>query len=74
MEELEKEILGLENDFQQHRDRKIHSLLVNKKLKYNTLCTYRAEKDILRTRQRYYKLGDRAHSLAIKERGEFKNN
>lgn len=63
VEELEKEILGLEKDFQKHRDKKIYSLLVKRKLKYNTLCTYRAEKDILRTKQRYYLLGEKAHKV-----------
>lgn len=63
VEELEKEILGLEKDFQQHRDKKIYSLLVKRKLQYNTLCTYRAEKDILRTKQRYYELGEKAHKV-----------
>lgn len=60
---LEKEILGLEKDFQQHRDKKIYSLLVKRKLKYNTLCTSGAEKDILRTKQRYYELGEKAHKV-----------
>lgn len=63
MEKLEKEILGLEKDFQQHRDKKIYSLLVSKKLKYNTLCTYKTEKNILRTRQRYYELGEKANKV-----------
>ena len=37
--------------------------LVNKKLQYNTLQTYRTEKLILRSKQRYYELGERSHKI-----------
>lgn len=63
IEGLEREILQLEKEFQQSRDKIIYRLLVNKKLKYNTLSTYRAEKNILRTKQRYYELGEKAHKV-----------
>lgn len=51
------------NSFQQSRDKKIYRLLVNKKLKYNMLSTHRAEKNILRTKQRYYELGEKPHKV-----------
>jgi len=37
--------------------------LVNKKLRYNTLHTYKIEKNILRNKQRYYELGEKAHKI-----------
>lgn len=55
--------MGLKKTFNNIGIGRYVSLLVNKKLKYNTLCTYRAEKNILRTRQWYYELGERAHKV-----------
>ena len=43
-EELEADMLKLEKEFQQSRSKEVHQLLVNKKLKYNTLHTYKIEK------------------------------
>lgn len=37
IEELEADILKLEKEFQQSRSREVHQLLVNKKLRYNTI-------------------------------------
>ena len=55
--ELEADILKLEKEFQQSGSKELYQRLVNKKLKYNTLHTYRVEKIILRTKQKYYELG-----------------
>lgn len=55
--ELEKEISHLEKEHQMSRSRETYRTLVNKKLKYNLLNTYRIERNILRTKQRYYELG-----------------
>lgn len=63
IEELEADILKLEKEFQQSKSKDIHQLLVNKKLRYNTLHTYRIEKNIMRSKQRYYELGEKAHKI-----------
>lgn len=41
IEELETDILKLEREFQKSRSKEVHQLLVNKKLQYNTLHTYK---------------------------------
>lgn len=40
-----------ELEFQQSKSKEVHQLLVNKKLKYNTLHTYKIEINILKTKQ-----------------------
>ena len=61
--QLEKEISYLEKEHQMSRSREIYRSLENKKLKYNLLNTYRIEKNILRTKQRYYELGKKAQKV-----------
>lgn len=63
IEELETEILRLEKEFQQSGSEELYKLLVNKKLEYNMLDTYKIEKVISRTKQRYYELGEKAHKI-----------
>ena len=63
LEELETDILKLEKEFQQSKSKDVHQLLVNKKLQYNTLHTYKIEKNILRSKQKYYELGEKAHKI-----------
>ena len=63
VEELEAVILKLEKEFQQSRSKEVHQLLVNKMLKYNKLHSYKIEKKILRSKQRYYVLGEKAHKV-----------
>ena len=63
IEELEGDILKLEKEFQKSRSKDVHQSLVNKKLSYNTLHTYKIEKNILRNKQRYYELGEKAHKI-----------
>ena len=40
---MEADILKLEKEFQQSRSKEVYQLLVNKKLKYNTVNTYKIE-------------------------------
>lgn len=63
MDKLEKEILLLEKDYQRSCSSDTYQSLVQKKLQYNTLDTYKTERAILRTRQRYYELGEKAHKI-----------
>lgn len=60
---LEKEITILEKDLQQRGSVEKHRRLISKKLKYNTINTYRMEKMITKSKQRYYELGERAHKV-----------
>ena len=63
---MEADILKLEKEFQQSRSKEVYQLLVNKKLKYNTVNTYKIEqkkKNILRSKQRYYELEEKAHKI-----------
>lgn len=60
---LEKEILHLEKEHQVSHSRETYRTLVNKKLKYNMLNTYRLERNILRNKQRYYELGEKAQKV-----------
>ena len=62
-ERLEKEITVLEKDLQKVSSDTKKIQLANKKFQYNTLQTYRTEKLILRTNQRYYELGERAQKV-----------
>ena len=61
--DLEREISHLEKEHQMSHSRDIYQTLVNKKLQYNLLNTYRIEKNILRTKQRYYELGEKAQKV-----------
>ncbi|KAF3854330.1 hypothetical protein F7725_022385 [Dissostichus mawsoni] len=63
IEKLETDILKLEKEFQQSGSKVLYQSLLNMKLKYNTLHTYKIEKAILRTKQRYYELGEKAHKI-----------
>lgn len=63
IEELEADILKLEKQFKQSKCKDEHQLMVNTNLRYNTLHTYGTEKNIMRTKQRYYKLGEKAHKI-----------
>lgn len=74
MEVLEKDILKLEKEFQQFGSKELYNSLVSKKLKYNTLDTYKTERTILKTKQKYYQLGEKARKVATEGRGKFKDN
>lgn len=63
MEVLEKDILKLEKEFQQSGSKELYNSLVNKKLKYNTLDTYKTKITILKRKQKYYELRERAHKV-----------
>lgn len=63
IDKLEKEILLLEKDYQRNGLTDTYQSLVQKKLQYNTLNTYKIERAILRTKQRYYELGEKAHKV-----------
>ena len=56
--ELEKEISNLEKEHQMSHSREIYRSLVNKKLKYNLLNTYKIKK-----KKRYYELGEKAQNV-----------
>lgn len=63
MEVLEKDMLKLEKEVQQSGSKELYNSLVNKNLKYNTLDTYKTERTILKTKQKYSELGERAHKV-----------
>lgn len=60
---LEREISHLEKEHQMSHSKEIYQSLVNKKLQCNLLNTYRIEKNILRTKQRYYEWGEKAQKV-----------
>lgn len=62
-DKLQKEILFLEKDYQKNGSSDTYQSLVQKKVQYNTLDTYKIKRAILRTRQRYYELGEKAHKI-----------
>ena len=62
-DKLEKEITKLEKESQRSMSEEKRKELVNKKLQYNTLQTYKTEKAIIRTKQRYYELGERSYKI-----------
>lgn len=62
-DKLQKEILFLEKDYQRNGSSDTYQSLVQKNLQYNTLDTYKIKRAILRTRQRYYELGENAHKI-----------
>ena len=63
IDKLEKEITKLEKESQRSMSEVKQRELVNKKLQYNTLQTNKTEKIIMRTKQRYYELGERSHKV-----------
>jgi hypothetical protein len=62
---LESEISELEKTYQRGPTKDLYRLLVNKKLKYNILYTYQAERAITKSKQRYYELGEKAQSIGM---------
>ncbi len=60
---LELQIHALEKTYQNAPTKDIYRELVNLKLKYNTMNTYQAERVIIRSKQRFYELGEKAHKV-----------
>lgn len=57
---LEVEKLVLEKLYHKSQTKDIYKELLNKKIEYNKLNTYQAEKAIIYSNQRYYELGEKA--------------
>ena len=64
---LESDIFELEKTYQRGPTKDLYSLMVNKKLKYNTLNTYKAERAITKSKQHYYELGEKAHKVLARQ-------
>ena len=63
LELLEAEIKSLEKEHLKTSSEGIHRALLRKCNQYNVSNTYKTEKTLLRTRQRYYELGDKGKKL-----------
>ena len=63
LELLEAEIKSLEKEHLKTSSEGIHRALLRKCNQYNVSNTYKTEKTLLRTRQRYYELGDKGNKL-----------
>ena len=63
LELLEAEIRSLEKEHFKTRSDGLYKTLLRKRNQYNISSTYKTEKALLRTRQRYYELGDRGNKL-----------
>lgn len=63
LELLEAEITSLAKEHLKTRSEGIHRALLRKRNQYNVSNTYKTEKALLRTRQRYYELGDKGNKL-----------
>lgn len=64
MNKLESEISTLEKLYHRAQSKDVYKeLLNNKKLEYNKMNTYQAERAIISSKQRYYELGEKAHKV-----------
>ena len=63
MDTLEAEIKRLEKEHFKTRSEGLHKTLLRKRNQYNTSNTYKTERALLRTRQKYYELGDKGNKL-----------
>uniref|UniRef100_A0A3B4X6N3 Reverse transcriptase domain-containing protein n=1 Tax=Seriola lalandi dorsalis TaxID=1841481 RepID=A0A3B4X6N3_SERLL len=63
LELLEAEIRNLEKEHFKTRSEGLYRALIRKRNQYNVINTYKTEKALLRTRQRYYELGDKGNKL-----------
>lgn len=63
LDSIEAEIQTLEKAYQRTSSKDTYRTLVNKKIQYNNLNTYQTEKSIMRSRQKYYELGEKASKV-----------
>ncbi len=63
MNKLESEISTLEKLYHRAQSKDVYKELINKKLEYNKINTYQAERVIISSKQRYYELGEKAHEV-----------
>ena len=63
LDTLEAEIKSLEKEHFKRRSEGLHKTLLRKRNQYNISNTYKTERALLRTRQRYYELGDKGNKL-----------